>query len=420
MATEPRKHHYVPQSILRNFSIDGERRNVFVFDKALQRSFASPILDAGAERNFYRVHLGAEELNYESFFDRLDCRLAELLTKVLDSESLLALSAEERSDLAMVTACQLLRTKLQRTSPIDIARQLAQRFQDEGMESPGSIADSDARFLSFQRLLDFQPIIDLLASKDILLITVRDAKLWTSDNPIVFHNNFPNGRPALAAPGVEIYYPLSSHLCLGFLCPSIKQSLEESSDSRHPMPASRDSLMLRLLKSLREQTPLESSEDYSLFLNSMQIRQSSRFLYNSENDFKQAKQAISKHPHLGDVQSLVTVGPMGALPPPDPRIPPGTWLHVETGNRQYMIAVGSVDESSWTIDFTTTDIVKLALVEQSAPFNCVTLIKNGQQTRMLRDVVFCHLEHKGSRFVRVQHSDAAMNTLMEKINQKTP
>ena len=68
MPNEPKKPHYVPQSVLRRFSIRGERRNVFVFDKHTQRSFALPISDAGAERHFYSVPVGERRLNFEPFF----------------------------------------------------------------------------------------------------------------------------------------------------------------------------------------------------------------------------------------------------------------------------------------------------------------------------------------------------------------
>lgn len=230
MPTEPKKHHYVPRSILRHFSIGGERRSVFVFDKTSQRSFPSPIPDAGAEKNFYRVDLDGRNINFEPFFDSLDHRLATLVAKIVNVSSLAALSAAERYDLAVVTACQLLRTKLQRTSPIEISRQFSQRLQDEGLEAPTELTESASRFASFKRLLELEPLADLLASKDLLLIISHETKFWTSDNPVVLHNSFSYGRCGLAAPGVEIYHPLAAHLCLSFLCPSIKEILAESFD----------------------------------------------------------------------------------------------------------------------------------------------------------------------------------------------
>ena len=420
MSAEPKKHHSVPQSLLRNFSIRGERRSVFVFDKTSLRSFPSPIVDAGAERDFYRVDLGSQELNFEQFFQRLDDRLAALLVKVVESTSLGELSEGERYDLAVVTACQLLRTKLRRTSPVEIARELSQRLRDQGFESPEDLTDNDSRFISLKGLLQLEPLAELLARKDLLLLVSREAALWVSDNPVVLHNTFPYGRAALAAPGVEIYYPLSARVCLGFLCPSIREMLAESFDPRHPRPTSTDPLLPRVSKSIREGTPLEVDSNYPLFLNSLQIGQSSRFLYSSEDNFDLAREAVSSHPKLRRIRSLVSVGRMGSAPPPDPRMPLGHWLVVEKEHRHHMLPVEPVDEGSWTIDFTTTDLVKLALVEQETPFDCVTLYDNGQMMRMIREVEFLHVEQSGRHFVRVQHSDASMNALMQQINTDRP
>ncbi|EKF9639259.1 DUF4238 domain-containing protein, partial [Vibrio cholerae] len=43
--TESKKHHYVPQSLLKNFKYDDNK--VFVCDKNSGRIFSSSIIDAG-------------------------------------------------------------------------------------------------------------------------------------------------------------------------------------------------------------------------------------------------------------------------------------------------------------------------------------------------------------------------------------
>lgn len=415
---EPMKHHYVPQSILRRFSIGGKRQSIFVFDKAEQRSFQSHIKDAGAERNFYRVNIDGRSINLETSFQDIDDQFAELVNKVVKASSIAVLSASERYNLAVVTACQLLRTKLQRTSPIEISKQLTQRLQDLGMEAPTELTDSASRLISIRRLLELEPIVDLLASKDLLLLSSHQAKLWTSDNPVVIHNTFPYGQCGLASPGVEIYHPLSDHLCLEFLCPSIQEMIAESLDPLHPRPASKDPRMHQTLKCLQNGTPLEVDSNCQLFLNSLQVGQSSRFLFGSEDDFDLARRAISKYPDLQEVRSLTTVGSVGSMTP-SPNMPMGTWLVIESGHRHHILAVELLeDEGSGTIDFTTADLAKLAMVELNSPFDCVTLFKDRHQIHMIREVIFCHVERAGHRFVRVQHTDANMNALMEQINRK--
>lgn len=417
MTTEPRKHHYIPQSILRCFSIGGKRRNVFVFDKVKQRCFSLPIPDAGAERDFYRFEINGVDVNLETLFDTLDTRLANLVAKIAEDRSIALLTAEERYDLTIVTACQLLRTKILRTSAVEIGRQLTQRLQEKDIDLRVELTNSQSRLISLSRLLDLGPTADLLANKDILLIISHETNLWTSDNPVVFHNTFPYGRAALKAPGVEIYYPLTADLCLAFLCPSFKEMLTESFDPLHPRPTIKDPLMANVLKSLKDYTPVEYPASNSIFLNSLQVYNSSRFLFGSEDNFDLARKAICEHPNLQEVLTLTNVGELGSPPPPNRNMPVGDWLVVESGHRHHAFPVELLNEGSWTIDFTTTDLVKLATIEQDAPFDCVTVYQDGRQSRMIRDVMFCHIEVAERRFVRIQHPDESMNAVMEQINR---
>ena len=110
MEKEPKKHHYVPRSVLRSFSIGGARRSVFVFDKNNGRVFSSTVGNAAADNHFYRVDLGKHRINFEPLFQDLDDRLANLVTRLTTTPSLSALDSADRHDLAVVTACQLLRT----------------------------------------------------------------------------------------------------------------------------------------------------------------------------------------------------------------------------------------------------------------------------------------------------------------------
>ncbi len=406
MVNEPKKHHYVPRSVLRNFSIGGEQRSVFVFDKNSGRSFASAIGDAAAERDFYRVDLGERHINFEPLFQDLDDRLASLVAKLTTRPSLRALDRADRYDLAVVTACQLLRTKLQRTSSMEVARQLSQRLEESGVGPPEETLDEQqARLGSLRRLLALEEIAAVLAGKDLVLVKTSSPVLWTSDNPVVFCNTFPYGRPALAAPGVEVYHPIAPGLCLAFLCRSLGEILAESLDPEHPRPATGTPLMPRLLASIREGVPLDGDDNYSNYLNELQIRYSSRFLYSSRDDFGLATEVLTSNPSLREVRTRVTVGKMGTWLPPNPDMPSGTWLVVESGYRHHILPVTLIEDDSWAFAFTTTDETKLMLMERDSPFESVTLYTDGHALQMIRGVVFQYLERNGLRYVRVQHAD---------------
>jgi hypothetical protein len=55
MGDESKKHHYVPQSVLRGFSFDQTQRQLYVFDKIRMMSFTSSVYNAGCENQFNTV-----------------------------------------------------------------------------------------------------------------------------------------------------------------------------------------------------------------------------------------------------------------------------------------------------------------------------------------------------------------------------
>jgi hypothetical protein len=100
-------------------------------------------------------------------------------------------------------------------------------------------------------------------------------------------------------------------------------------------------------------------------------------------------------------------------------MPAGTWLVAEVGHRHHMLPVELVAGESWTIDFTTTDVMKLRTIERDAPFDRVRLFQDQQEMRAIRDVVFHYVDVDGHDFVRVQHTDESLNRLMEQIHHDT-
>lgn len=152
MANEPRKHHFNPRSVLRNFTLNGDGRRLFVFDKQDRHSFVASVDDAGAERDFNRVQIGDRDLNYESLFQELDDRLAKVVTRLVQEMSVAELETDERRDLPIFVACQLVRTKLQRTMSVEISRQLAERIKELGFAGLRPISDTNARRIALEQL----------------------------------------------------------------------------------------------------------------------------------------------------------------------------------------------------------------------------------------------------------------------------
>ena len=123
----------------------------------------------------------------------------------------------------------------------------------------------------------------------ILLEAVGDRRFWISDNPIVMFNSLPYGNIGLSAPGIEIYFPLSPSRALAFFCPSIGKQIAESLDPEHPRRHVEDPIYPEMLRAIRNRSMLAVPDSYVEFLNELQVRQSTRFLYSDRNEFDLAR-----------------------------------------------------------------------------------------------------------------------------------
>jgi hypothetical protein len=412
VVNEARKHHYVPRSVLRNFTFDGKGRQLYVFDKHSGQIFPASVSNAGAERDFNCVQICSVDYNFESLFQDLDGRLAQLIAKIIKDVSVSNLSEEDKSHIPLLIACQLVRTKLQRTTPVEISQQLSEWFRKLGLPQPQAITDEDARRIAFRQLLQIDKFGTPINKNDLVLLHSSEKKFWISDNPVVVNNSFPYGQTGLESPGIEIYYPISSQLCLAFYCPSIRQILQEAFDQDHPRPSPRDPYMANLYQALVEGETLEIPPNIVERLNALQVSQSSRFLYSCSDDFEQAQTIISVFPKVANVRSRLILG--SSAVPPAQNLPDGTWLVAEKGYRHHALAITLRDDDSPFINFYTTDQQKLAVIEQGCPLDCVTVYENGQGIKGMREVVFRYICEDGDSFIRAEHDNQGLNIILER------
>src|SRR5262245_44274312 len=57
MTSHAKKHHYVPQALLRHFGIDGAGQRIWVLDKSMAKTFPAPITDVACETHFNTLQL---------------------------------------------------------------------------------------------------------------------------------------------------------------------------------------------------------------------------------------------------------------------------------------------------------------------------------------------------------------------------
>ena len=281
MGDESKKHHYVPQSVLRGFSFDQTQRQLYVFDKIRMMSFTSSVYNAGCENQFNTVEIEGQTVSFERLFQTNDDQLARLLNKIRNDRSLARLTPEDRFALSEVVAAQMIRTKLVRTTLRSIAEQLSKTLREAGID-PGEVdgfsipTDQEIRRAALASFLDLQEIVDSLQKKrPILIHSCESDFFWISDHPVVLYNSFPYGERGLNSPGIEIYFPVSCDLVLGFFCPSIELKIQQLLTDQLSVEFKKYE---EIYRGLQEGYSVSLGAGTGHFLNELQVRSSSRFL----------------------------------------------------------------------------------------------------------------------------------------------
>jgi hypothetical protein len=136
----------------------------------------------------------------------------------------------------------------------------------------------------------------------LLYSTPRQRAFYISDNPVTMHNTVnqdpDRGTLGLAVPGIEIYFPLSGTICLGFLCPSLEQWIREGQ-------ARADSLGVPVsfhgfIRALKGERALPLASENVTHHNSLQVINAERYVFSSDGDFALVREMLQSNPELKD------------------------------------------------------------------------------------------------------------------------
>lgn len=415
------KHHFVPQSLLKNFSVNGEGRQIHVFDKNRCSSFLSSLRDAGSENNFNTVEVNGEKTNFEILFQNVDNLAPSIINKIINQQCLSGLSDQDRKGLALITATQFQRTKLHRTTPVELVQQLLEKLEKAGVdlqtiENLDKVSDNDSRLVLLNRLLQQDNDIESFLSKRLILLKAPSPQaFWISDNPVVLYNTFPYGECGLNTMGIEIYFPISSSFCVAFYCPSLEIKLKEALSKRTKDRTSNGNWLERIYTGLITLKTVDAISTTVDFINELQILSSSRFLYSNTSDFSLAQQVLRRFPQYQNVKSLYNVGELGSPPPTNTNFPHGEYLVVYGTNNHHILAIKDISDETTNpgIQFFALDLEKLQAIHQDSPFKSVSLYRDGQQLKFMRDAEFENIDYSANQPIRVKHREDSLNQLWQ-------
>ncbi|ALF59664.1 DUF4238 domain-containing protein [Psychrobacter urativorans] len=318
----PKKQHYVPQFLLRNFAVENTER-LFTFDKQQNKVFPTTVRDSASENGFYNIQGLDDKYTLENELGDLETLASKVIAKICLSGSISHLDENEHKILCFFTASLLLRVKRQRVFTSQVNYNIAKFARGLGLEPD--------TFTNFKELtkeeIEFQHINFLeeelltfaneFGDKAIGLLSAPiDKSFIISDNPVVMFSHKPNrfNSKGTSVPAIEIFLPISKKLCITFLCMDFYYELAEKIEIIETNRAKNHELNLvdisyaqSLIQSIQTGNANVINEKHVNFVNTRQIVDSWSYIYNDNNDFDFAKRLVEKTPAIS-LGSIVKSG----------------------------------------------------------------------------------------------------------------
>lgn len=130
--------HYVPQFLLRNFC-GGEESQCFAFDKTSGRVFAPSVRNVAGEHGFYDLEIAGVTITVDPILRALEDAAAPVIQKIVRSESLRGVSADERATIAQFAAAQLVRCRHTRVRLAELSKAIGWELRSRGVD-PSRVA----------------------------------------------------------------------------------------------------------------------------------------------------------------------------------------------------------------------------------------------------------------------------------------
>lgn len=309
----PRNQHYVPQFLLRRFTATPGEEQVWAYDKKTGKIFRTNVRNVASQRDYYNVP-NIEDASLEPTLGVMEAKASEVVDRLLASESLKSLTADDRDALALFAAAQMNRTthfeeviKFMTESLRDHLRKIG--AAEELVQSSTRLSDDERKVLHLRNILQADKYAALLAQMDWCLMRTKATNpFWISDNPFLRHNSEdfgPYGNLGLALPGMEIYLPLSPTITLAmFDRLHVKRARTAARNATAAVlvdPPSPEVLAAaERLESWANRIEggevLEASGDNVTFHNCLQVRWSERLLFSPIKNFEMAEKYLGEYP----------------------------------------------------------------------------------------------------------------------------
>lgn len=414
MSNESKKHHFVPRSLLRNFcSKDGK---LFVFDKAKKKSFPSTVENAGHENHFNSIDLNGTKLNFEKLFDEIDSDQAILIRKLIAFENQWELTETEKWKLAYFTLVQSYRTKLNRTSIVELSTDIQDWMNDLNkngtFETVNIEVDMEqSKVISISQMEDIPKNVHHLTERKISIIRAPEGHgFYCSDNPVVLYNPFPYLRVGLEGVGTEVCFPIAKDLLICFTCATTATKIHHTYHKYKSNGIEIPEEIEQLYRGLYLQQIVMMDSESIDFFNHLQVRSSSRFLYAATAKFEVAVEMIEQVPELQEVKRQRALGHS-----PLSEMQEGQYIVLHFKDKDHtLIRIEHIDDGhELRFKVSTEDRWKIEFLFRSKEvIDFIQTFENKMERRGMRDVQITSFD-AGSGITVISHQDKGMAEILK-------
>lgn len=261
--TEPIRQHHVPQTYLQNFSFKRkDESRLYCWDRTTNKVFPANVEDVAVEKHFYTVKKLNDIYAWEKFYaETIEPLMKATISDVIKrSESCLIrdkvqiINIEQKSKLAIIMVCQLLRGKNSReymheifdAKAPQILEEAKEKFMGKGNEDINIALENykldedlfkTAAMESTLNVKQITKFAQVLVNRCWIIFRINgSAEFVTSDNPFMFMDKqtydvtpFHNG---LIDCNTVTYYPISSKLMIATYDSDLFLGMMKSYDSK--------------------------------------------------------------------------------------------------------------------------------------------------------------------------------------------
>lgn len=318
----PKKQHYVPRFILRNFSCSSEKYQVHVYDKQEKQSFLSSVRNAAAQNYFYDLNHEDGRITVEPALAELEGTVAPIVQRVVNGQLPSLLTHEDKVALAHFICVQLVRTDHFRSNMMHMNQEVETWLGEIGIDPETvtnfkSFDDSDLRKATINAVAEAHRFIPFLLDKIWTVHVTEEEHFYIADNPVDLSLGDQAYGPGvgLGVPSVMVQMPLSPSRCLVLYCSTyrekvraLKQQLDKLEEAYPIIPGFSDLVTQidNLYAAFEKHGSFTAPPDNVLWLNANQVINAERFIYSTHSDFSLLEQILRENPQYRN-------GPRGEL-----------------------------------------------------------------------------------------------------------